>query len=76
VTAIAFKTEQIVQGDSDGLLSVWDLRLHQARRHSTSRGHIRKMRFAPGKGNLKLLILYHDGVDIIDLKGKYASFSK
>jgi hypothetical protein len=26
------------------------------------------MRFAPGKGNLKLLILFSDGVDIVDLK--------
>lgn len=70
VTCIAFKAEQIVQGDADGLLSVWDLRVRQARRHSTSRGCIRKMRFAPGKGNLKLLVLYNDGVDIIDPKGK------
>ena len=29
---------------------------------------MRKMRFSPGKGNLKLLILYSDGVDIVDLK--------
>lgn len=72
MTAIAFKTEQIVQGDADGLLSVWDLRLHQARRHTTARGYIRRMRFAPGKGNLKLLVLYNDGVDIIDLKGGWA----
>ncbi len=34
----------------------------------THRGWIRKIKFAPGRGNLKLLVLYNDGVDIWDAK--------
>ncbi len=32
------------------------------------RGWIRKLKFAPGRGNMKLLVLYNDGVDIWDAK--------
>ena len=34
----------------------------------THRGWIRKLKFAPGRGNMKLLVLYNDGVDIWDAK--------
>ncbi|XP_065339644.1 WD repeat-containing protein 11-like [Cloeon dipterum] len=68
VTCIAFKNDLIVQGDSDGLLNIWDLKARSSRNVHTSRGWVKKMRFAPGKGNLRLLLLYNDGVDIIDLK--------
>jgi hypothetical protein len=68
VTCIAFKNDQIVQGDVDGMLNIWDLKAHTSKNIHTGRGWIKKMRFAPGKGNLKLLILYSDGVDIVDLK--------
>lgn len=68
VTCIAFKNDQIVQGDVDGMLNIWDLKARTSRNIHTGRGWIKKMRFAPGKGNLKLLILYSDGVDVVDLK--------
>jgi hypothetical protein len=68
VTCIAFKNDQIVQGDVEGMLNIWDLKARTSRNIHTGRGWIKKMRFAPGKGNLKLLILYSDGVDIVDLK--------
>jgi len=68
VTCIAFKNDQIVQGDVDGMLNIWDLKAHTSKNIHTGRGWIKKMRFAPGKGNLKLLILFSDGVDIVDLK--------
>ncbi|GLH00339.1 Uncharacterized protein GBIM_06748 [Gryllus bimaculatus] len=68
VTSIAFKNDQIVQGDVDGLLNIWDLKARTSKNVHTGRGWIKKMRFAPGKGNLKLLILYSDGVDVVDLK--------
>lgn len=68
VTCIAFKNDLIVQGDSDGLLNIWDLKARSSRNVHTSRGWVKKMRFAPGKGNLRLLLMYNDGVDIIDLK--------
>ncbi|KAF4521502.1 hypothetical protein B566_EDAN001802 [Ephemera danica] len=68
ITSIAFKNDLIVQGDTDGLLNIWDLKARSSRNVHTGRGAVRKMRFAPGKGNLRLLLLYNDGVDVIDLK--------
>jgi hypothetical protein len=68
VTCIAFKNDQIVQGDVDGMLNIWDLKARTSKNIHTGRGWIKKMRFAPGKGNLKLLILYSDGIDVVDLK--------
>ncbi|KAK9508466.1 hypothetical protein O3M35_006019 [Rhynocoris fuscipes] len=68
VTSIAFKANQIVQGDSDGSLSMWDLKARSSKHVNTNRGAIRYLRFAPGKTNLKLIILYSDGLDIANLK--------
>ncbi|KAJ4431502.1 hypothetical protein ANN_20100 [Periplaneta americana] len=76
VTCIAFKNDQIVQGDVDGMLNIWDLKARTSKNIHTGRGWIKKMRFAPGKGNLKLLILYSDGVDIVDLKKQYERISQ
>lgn len=68
VTCLGFKANQIVQGDTEGVLNMWDLKARSSRNVPTNRGPIRYLRFAPGKQNLKLLILYNDGIDIIDLK--------
>ncbi|XP_046385283.1 WD repeat-containing protein 11-like [Ischnura elegans] len=68
VTCIAFKSDTVVQGDADGTLNVWDLKGRSSRNISTGRGCVRRLRFAPGKGNLKLLVLFSDGVDLYDLK--------
>ena len=38
------------------------------RSFNTKRGHIRKVRFAPGKGNFRAFVLFNDGVDIWDVK--------
>ena len=35
---------------------------------SSQRGPIKKVRFAPGRGNLKLLVLQRDAVSIWDIK--------
>ena len=34
----------------------------------THRGWVKKIRFAPGKGNQKLLVMYTDGVEVWDTK--------
>ena len=34
----------------------------------THRGHIKKIKFGPGRGNNKLAALYSDGIDIWDLQ--------
>jgi hypothetical protein len=68
VTCIAFKNDQMVQGNVDGTLNIFDLKARSTKNVNTGCGWIKKIRFAPGKGNHKLLILYSDGVDIVDLK--------
>lgn len=68
VTAIAWKSDHVVLGRNDGNLSVWDLSQKESRTVSTMRGSIKKIRFAPGRGNMKILILFKDGADIWDVK--------
>lgn len=34
----------------------------------THRGWVKKIRFAPGKGNQKLLVMYADGAEVWDTK--------
>lgn len=67
VTAIAWKSDHVVLGRNDGNLSVWDLGQKESRTVSTVRGYIKKIRFAPGRANMKILILYEDGADIWDV---------
>ncbi|KAJ8316897.1 hypothetical protein KUTeg_004801 [Tegillarca granosa] len=68
ITWVGWKGDNILFGDVDGQLCVWDLRSKTSRTLSTHRGWIKKIRFAPGRGNLKFSILYVDGVDIWDIK--------
>lgn len=68
VTATAWKSDHVVLGRSDGNMSVWDLGQKESRTFSTMRNSIKKIRFAPGRGNMKILILFGDGVDIWDVK--------
>lgn len=68
VTAIAWKSDHVVLGRNDGNLSVWDLGQRESRIVSTMRGSIKRIRFAPGRGNMKILILFEDGADIWDVR--------
>ncbi|RWS12092.1 WD repeat-containing protein 11-like protein, partial [Leptotrombidium deliense] len=68
ITSIAWKSDHLVLGDADGNLSIWYLKGRVTKAESTHRGWIKKMRFAPGRGNMKCLILFNDGVDIWDIK--------
>uniref|UniRef100_A0A8W8IK44 WDR11 TPR domain-containing protein n=1 Tax=Magallana gigas TaxID=29159 RepID=A0A8W8IK44_MAGGI len=68
ITWIAWKGDFILFGDGEGQLSVWDLKNKTQRTMASRRGWIKKIRFAPGRGNMKFFILYIDGFDIWDLK--------
>ncbi|XP_065217428.1 WD repeat-containing protein 11-like [Planococcus citri] len=69
ITSLAFKSNKIIQADIEGQLNIWDLKEQASRVVNTNRTCISKIRFSPGKGNLKLLILFVDGgVDLYDLK--------
>ncbi len=68
ITCIAWKSDQVLLGDAVGNINVWDLKKKISRAEPTHRGSIKKLRFGPGRGNMKFLILYNDGVDIWDIK--------
>ncbi|XP_053654760.2 WD repeat-containing protein 11 isoform X1 [Cherax quadricarinatus] len=68
ITSIAWKSHEIVLSDADGNLIVWDLKTRISRHIATHRGWIRKVRFAPGRDNMKLVVLFADGIDIWDVR--------
>ena len=68
ITCIAWKSDHIVRGDVDGNVNVWDVRTRSSRNISTNRGPVKKMRFAPGRGNFKLVILHPQSVAVWDMK--------
>lgn len=68
ITSIAWKSHEIILSDADGNLTVWDLKTRISRHIATHRGWIRKVRFAPGRDNMKLLVLFADGIDIWDVR--------
>ncbi|KAK3585480.1 hypothetical protein CHS0354_003328 [Potamilus streckersoni] len=69
ITWLSWKNDYLVFGDGDGQLCLWDLRLKTSRTTSTHRGWIKKIRFAPGRGNFKFSVLYNDGVDVWEVIG-------
>ncbi|XP_072042557.1 WD repeat-containing protein 11-like isoform X2 [Amphiura filiformis] len=68
ITCITWKGETLVLGDVDGNLSIWDLKAKISRNYPTHRSSIKKVKFAPGKGNMKLLFMWNEGIDIWDTK--------
>ncbi|RWS04712.1 WD repeat-containing protein 11-like protein [Dinothrombium tinctorium] len=68
ITSISWKSDHLLLGDADGNLNVWSLKDRVTKAEGTNRGWIKKMRFAPGRGNMKCLILFNDGVDVWDIK--------
>ncbi|XP_037759290.1 WD repeat-containing protein 11 isoform X2 [Chelonia mydas] len=68
VTCIAWKGDTLVLGDVDGNLNFWDLKARVSRGIPTHRSWVRKIRFAPGKGNQKVITMYTDGAEVWDTK--------
>ncbi|KAG8435620.1 hypothetical protein GDO86_013532 [Hymenochirus boettgeri] len=68
ISCIAWKGDTLVLGDVDGNLNFWDLKGRVSRGVPTHRNGVKKIRFAPGKGNQKLIVLYSDGTDVWDTK--------
>ncbi|XP_036402686.1 WD repeat-containing protein 11 [Megalops cyprinoides] len=68
IACIAWKGDTLVLGDVDGNLNFWDLKARLSRSIPTHRGWVKKLRFAPGKGNQKLLVMYTDGAEVWDTK--------
>ncbi|XP_074856629.1 WD repeat-containing protein 11 isoform X1 [Carettochelys insculpta] len=68
ITCIAWKGDTLVLGDIDGNLNFWDLKGRVSRGIPTHRSWVRKIRFAPGKGNQKVITMYNDGAEVWDVK--------
>ncbi|KFV74400.1 WD repeat-containing protein 11, partial [Struthio camelus australis] len=68
ITCIAWKGDTLVLGDVDGNLNFWDLKARVSRGIPTHRSWVKKIRFAPGKGNQKLIAVYSDGAEVWDAK--------
>ena len=65
---MTWKSEWMALGDAEGGVAVWEWKSRHFRPLPNCRSPIRKLRFAPGKNNMKLLILHTEGVDIWDVK--------
>ncbi|GAB1607865.1 WD repeat-containing protein 11-like isoform X2 [Argonauta hians] len=70
ITSLAWKNDHLAFGDVDGVISVWDLKGRISRTISTHRSAIKKIRFGPGKANLKFFLKYNDGLDIYEIKSQ------
>ncbi|KAI1300015.1 WD repeat-containing protein 11 [Halotydeus destructor] len=66
ITCIAWKGDQVILGDADGNLHFWYLKKKQSSTKTSHRGWIKKVRFAPGRGSMKCIVLYSDGAEIWD----------
>jgi hypothetical protein len=75
IISLALKHDFIVFGDENGDLNVWDLKSKISKTIHSKRGPIRKIKFAPGKENLRLLVLYGTHtLEVFDLN-KYETIS-
>ena len=68
VTFICWKMDMIVRGDLEGNVNIWNMKLRQSKNIHTGWRAVRRMAFSPGKHNLKLLVLFDNGVQIWDIK--------
>lgn len=64
LTAVAWKGDQVVLGFYDGSLLFWDLKKKASTTKSSTRDIVRKIKFAPGKGNPNFLVLYDDSLEL------------
>ncbi|CAF2904464.1 unnamed protein product [Rotaria sp. Silwood2] len=69
-TDLVLKGDYLLSGDIDGIIQIYNIKLKQSKTFNTRRSPIRKVRFAPGKGNFRAFILFNDGVDIWDIRDR------
>ena len=78
IISMALKNDYIVFGDEYGSLNIWELKNKISKTINTKRGAIRKLKFAPGKENLRMLIQYSsNAIEIFDIgRGETISYLK
>jgi len=68
ITCISWKSDMIVRGDTEGNVNIWNMKTRQSKNIHTGRGNVKRIRSSPGKNNMKIIVLYEDGVQIWDVK--------
>jgi len=68
ITCICWKADMIVRGDTEGNVNIWNMKSRQSKNIHTGRGEVKRMSFSPGKNNMKIIVLFEDGVQIWDVK--------
>ena len=68
ITCISWKSDMIVRGDTEGNVNIWNMKTRQSKNIHTGRGVVKRIRSSPGKNNMKIIVLYEDGVQIWDVK--------
>lgn len=68
VSAVIWKNDRLVIGDVESNIIFWNLREKSPKGIPSQKGPVRKMKFAPGSGNFRMFVLYHDTIDIWDAK--------
>ncbi|CAF4332847.1 unnamed protein product [Rotaria socialis] len=69
-TDLVLKGDYLLSCDVEGILKIFNIKLKQSKTFNTKRSSIRKVRFAPGKGNFRAFVLFNDGVDIWDVRDR------
>lgn len=69
-TDLVLKGDYLLSGDVDGIIQVFNIKQKQTKSFNTRRNPVRKVRFAPGKGNYRAFVLFNDGVDIWDIRDR------
>ncbi|CAF3780097.1 unnamed protein product [Rotaria magnacalcarata] len=69
-TDLVLKGDYLLSGDVEGIIKIFNIKLKQSKTFNTKRSPIRKVRFAPGKGNFRAFVLFNDGVDIWDVRDR------
>jgi hypothetical protein len=67
LNTMAIKKDLILLGDIDGNIIKWDIKTKISKiLPFKQRGEIKKLKFAPGKENLLLLIFFFDSIEIVE----------
>ncbi len=67
LNTMAIKKDLILLGDIDGNIIKWDIKTKTSKiLPFKQRGEIKKLKFAPGKENLLLLIFFFDSIEIVE----------
>lgn len=67
LNTIAIKKDLILFGDQDGNIIKWDVKTKISKiLPFKQRGEVKKLKFAPGKENLLLLIFFFDSIEIVE----------